>query len=105
MPLKRLDKLITDTGICSRSQARDRIRAGAVTVDGTVIRDAAAKFDSDVSISFQGKTIDGKSILQVMMACIPCGSQIELQCSGPDEEAMLQAAGELIRSGLEDEIV
>lgn len=64
-----------------------------------------AKFDSDVSISFQGKTIDGKSILQVMMACIPCGSQIELQCSGPDEEAMLQAAGELIRSGLEDEIV
>ena len=64
-----------------------------------------AKFDSDVSISFQGKTIDGKSILQVMMACIPCGSQIELQCSGPDEKAMLQAAGELIRSGLEDEIV
>ena len=64
-----------------------------------------AKFDSDVSISFQGKNIDGKSILQVMMACIPCGSQIELQCSGPDEEAMLQAAGELIRSGLEDEIV
>ena len=64
-----------------------------------------AKFDSDVTISFQGKTIDGKSILQVMMACIPCGSQIELQCSGPDEEAMLQAAGELIRSGLEDEIV
>ena len=64
-----------------------------------------AKFDSEVSISFQGKTIDGKSILQVMMACIPCGSQIELQCSGPDEEAMLQAAGELIRSGLEDEIV
>ena len=64
-----------------------------------------AKFDCNVSISFQGKTIDGKSILQVMMACIPCGSQIELQCSGPDEEAMLQAAGELIRSGLEDEIV
>lgn len=65
---------------------------------------AMSKYDSDLTILFQGKSIDGKSILQVMTACIKCGSEIELQCSGPDEQAMLQAAGELIRSGLGDEI-
>ena len=65
---------------------------------------AMSKYDSSLTILFQGKSIDGKSILQVMTACIKCGSEIELQCSGPDEQAMLQAAGELIRSGLGDEI-
>ena len=65
---------------------------------------AMSKYDSDLTILFQGKSIDGKSILQVMTACIKCGSEIELQCSGPDEQAMLQAAGALIRSGLGDEI-
>lgn len=68
MPLKRLDKLITDTGLCSRSQARDRIRAGAVSVDGTVVRDAAAKFDSDaVSVSVDGQPVGESGHLYVML--------------------------------------
>ena len=70
----------------------------------SVFVQAMSKYDSSLTILFQGKSIDGKSILQVMTACIKCGSEIELQCSGPDEHAMLQAAGELIRSGLGDEI-
>ena len=68
MPLKRLDKLITDTGLCSRSQARDRIRAGVVSVDGVVIRDAAAKFDSDVvSVMMDGQPVGGGGHLYVML--------------------------------------
>lgn len=68
MPLKRLDKLITDTGLCSRSQARDRIRAGVVSVDGVVIRDAAAKFDSDVvSVLMDGQPVGGGGHLYVML--------------------------------------
>ena len=42
--------------------------------------------------------------MQLMPACIKCGAEIELQCTGPDEAEMLQAAGDLIRSGLGDEI-
>lgn len=68
MPLKRLDKLITDTGICSRSQARDRIRSGSVSVDGTVVRDAAAKFDSDVvRVLVDGQPIGDSGHLYVML--------------------------------------
>ncbi|WP_443771011.1 HPr family phosphocarrier protein, partial [Anaerostipes sp.] len=33
-------------------------------------------------------------------ACIKCGSEIELVCEGPDEEAALAHATELIESGL-----
>lgn len=63
-----------------------------------------AKYQSDVAILFNGKKIDGKSIMQVMTACIKCGSEIEIQCSGPDEQEMLLAATDLIDSGIGDEI-
>lgn len=62
------------------------------------------KYKSSMDILFNGKKIDGKSIIQVMTACIKCGSQIELQCSGEDEAEMLKAAADLINSGLGDEI-
>ena len=45
MPLIRLDKYITDTGACSRSRARDRIRSGAVLVNGAAVTDPSAKID------------------------------------------------------------
>ena len=63
-----------------------------------------AGFQSDVAIHFNGRRINGKSIMQVMTACIKQGAEIELECSGPDEEQMLAAAVELITSGLGDEI-
>lgn len=62
------------------------------------------KYQSAVAILFGGRKIDGKSIMQVMTACIKCGAEVEIQCSGPDEQEMLRAAAELIRSGLGDEI-
>jgi len=68
MPLTRLDKLITDTGLCSRSQARDRIRSGAVAVDGVVVRDASAKFDSGaVSVTVDGQSIGESGHIYVML--------------------------------------
>ena len=65
---------------------------------------AMGEFQSDISILFNGKTVNGKSIMQVMTACIKQGAEIELRCSGPDEGEMLKTAVELICSGLGDEI-
>lgn len=62
-----------------------------------------AQFKSDINIVFNGKNIDGKSIMNVMAACMKQGSELELQCSGPDEAEMLQAAANLINSGLGEE--
>lgn len=65
---------------------------------------AMAKYaGTDINIVFNGKDIDGKSIMNVMAACMKQGSELELQCSGPDEAEMLQAAADLINSGLGEE--
>jgi phosphocarrier protein len=59
-----------------------------------------AKFDSDVTINFNGKATNGKSLLNIIGACIKCGSEVEIQCDGADEEEALKTAIEMIESGL-----
>ena len=61
------------------------------------------KFQSNITIVFNGREIDGKSIMNVMAACMKCGAEIEIQCKGPDEVEMLHTAAELVRSGLGEE--
>lgn len=61
------------------------------------------KFSSDINIIFNGKTINGKSIMNIMAACIKCGSTITVECSGADENEMLNAASALIESGFGEE--
>jgi phosphocarrier protein len=62
-----------------------------------------AKFDSQINIIFGGKTINGKSIMNIMAACIKCGSEITVECDGKDEEEMLASATSLIESGFGEE--
>lgn len=57
------------------------------------------KFASEVKIDFGGKIVNGKSVMHIIAACIKCGSEITVQCSGDDEEAALAKAVELIESG------
>ncbi len=55
-------------------------------------------FNSDVNIKFNGKDYNGKSIMNVIAACIKCGSEIEIECSGDDEQAALDKAVELVQT-------
>ena len=57
-------------------------------------------FKSDVTIIFNNEEINAKSIMNMMAACIKTGSEVEIRCEGPDEEAALKAALLLIESGL-----
>ena len=59
-----------------------------------------AKYKSDVTIIFGDKTINAKSIMHLMAACIKQGSEIEIQCCGEQEAEALKAAVELVGSGL-----
>ena len=43
--MQRLDKLLSEAGVASRKELKSLIRAGRVTVDGTVVRDEAKKID------------------------------------------------------------
>lgn len=61
------------------------------------------KFTSDVWIYFNGSQVNGKSLMNIIAACIKCGSEVEIVCEGADEEAALKKAVELIESGLGEE--
>ena len=63
-----------------------------------------AEYQSDVAILFNGKRVNGKSIMQVMTACIKQGAEIELESSGAGEGQMVAAAVAHINSGLGDEV-
>lgn len=60
---------------------------------------AMTEFSSDVFIIFDEKRINAKSIMNIMAVCIKCGSKITVECSGDDENEMLEKASELIESG------
>ena len=64
---------------------------------------AMTKYKSDINITFGGKEINGKSIMNIMAACIKYGSEITVTCNGDDEEAMLTEAAQLIESGFGEE--
>ncbi len=60
------------------------------------------KFKSKISILFQDNEINAKSVLNVMASGVKCGSEIEVQCTGDDEEEALEAVCNLISTGLKE---
>jgi len=58
---------------------------------------AAAKFQSGVWISRNGRRVNAKSIMGVMMLAAGLGSSIELEAEGPDEVAAIDAIEGLFR--------
>lgn len=60
---------------------------------------AMTKYQSDINLVVNDQVINGKSIMNIMAACIKCGSEITVECDGPDEGSMLGAAVSLIESG------
>lgn len=65
-----------------------------------VFAKAMTKFQSDVNIVYNGNKTNGKSLLNIIGACIKCGSEVEIECNGADEAEALKTAIELIESGL-----
>ena len=61
------------------------------------------KFNSDVVLVFKDKEINAKSLMNLMAACIKCGSELDVRCTGHDEHAALYKAVSLIERGLGQE--
>lgn len=58
----------------------------------------AARFQSYIDVTNGSKTINGKSIMGVMMLAASKGSELTLQIDGPDEIEMEAALLELINN-------
>lgn len=57
-----------------------------------------ARFQSQIDVTKDAQTINGKSIMGVMMLAASIGSELTLQIEGPDEIALEKAIVELINN-------
>lgn len=68
MAMKRLDKLLADMGIASRSELKGIIKSGRVTVDGLAVTVPETKFDSEIcNICLDGKSLTVQRFRYYMM--------------------------------------
>ena len=63
----------------------------------------ANDFESNIEIKKDGKNIDGKSIMQLMMLAANVGSEITLSIKGNDEQEAMQALCTLINNRFDEE--
>jgi phosphocarrier protein len=63
----------------------------------------ANRFRSRVVVSRNGKIMDGKSILGILLLAASQGSRLEVGAEGDDEEAAVAALAELVESGFGEE--
>ena len=65
--LQRLDKILAGSGLLTRSQAKEALRAGRVQVDGVPARDGAAKVDPETAqVTLDGATVAGGTVVLLL---------------------------------------
>jgi phosphocarrier protein HPr len=61
--------------------------------------DVAKSYASSVTLTKEGKDVDGKSIMSLLLLGAPVGSHLELSVEGDDEDAALAGITALIEAG------
>lgn len=69
----------------------------------TKFANTANRFSSSVKVQFGGKSIDGKSIMALMLLAAAKGSQIRLQAEGSDEAEAIAALVSLINNRFDED--
>ena len=63
----------------------------------------ASRFESKITVTKEGTTIDGKSILGILFLAASAGSQITISASGVDESEAVEALTCLVAEGFGEE--
>jgi phosphocarrier protein HPr len=80
--LRREIEIVNKLGLHARASAK--------------LTQLAAKFASDVQVLRNGRKVNAKSIMGVMMLAAGKGSKITLEIAGPDEEQAMEALCALV---------
>jgi len=80
--LRREVEIINRLGLHARASAQ--------------LTQVAGRFKSEVWVSRNGRRVNAKSIMGVMMLAAARGSKIVVETSGPDEEAAMLTLAQLI---------
>lgn len=82
MPLKEQVEIVNQLGLHARASAK--------------LTQLAAQFNCEVWLGRNGRRVNGKSIMGVMMLAAGIGSKVELEVNGADEAEALAALKALI---------
>ncbi len=69
----------------------------------TLFADTAAAYRSAVRVSREGETVDGKSIMHIMMLAAIKGTELEITAEGDDAEACVAALADLVHRGFDED--
>jgi phosphocarrier protein len=64
---------------------------------------AASQYRAKVTVTKDGKTTDGKSILGILFLAATAGTEITIAASGEDEQEALEVLATLVVGGLGEE--
>jgi 23S rRNA pseudouridine2605 synthase len=65
--LVRLNKIIASSGICSRREADDLIKAGLITVNGKTITELGTKVNPDDDIRYNGERLRKERLVYILL--------------------------------------
>ena len=58
--------------------------------------DIANQYDSDITVSNDKSSVDGKSIMQMSMLAATCGTKLKIKAKGSDSQQAIDALIELV---------
>lgn len=61
---------------------------------------AASQFQCNVTLCYQDVSVNAKSVLSILSACVKGGANIEIICEGMDEGEAMRAIANAVASGL-----
>lgn len=70
--------------------------AGIHARPASILVQAVSKFSADVSLEYNGKSVNLKSILGIMSLGIPSGAEVKITTSGADEAEAMQTITEVL---------
>lgn len=62
----------------------------------------ASTFQSHIEVEKDGFSVNGKSIMGVMMLAAECGATLRLTAEGPDADAAVEALAALVAGGFDE---
>ena len=63
----------------------------------------ACQFSSEIRVSKEGQTVDGKSILAIVTLAAEQGSQLEIEALGTDAKPAIDALVSLVEKGFSEQ--
>jgi phosphocarrier protein len=79
-----------------------RNRLGLHARAAVLLVQTANRFEAEVAISKDGQSVNGRSIMGIMMLAAEQGSTIDVTTSGPQAAEALEAIRELVEAGFHE---